>query len=796
MKSTLAIILQKCCVALLLVALWMPTVTILISPATAYAQSTQSPPTSTGGAAPTAAESATEQEATNKVFKPVGCSTWALFLYDLHKCFGRSVSVYVATTMIYFAGWVLDTSAVLFNATMEITVKDFNNKFYQYVHASIQTVWTIFRDIGNILIIGMFTMIALQMILGVEGFNARKRVAQVLVVAVLINFSLVFARVVIEGSNLVARQFYNATAGITASDSASTQTTTAYETGIAGRFAAAMGVAGTLEETQTTLNKVAQNPQNGGFVALTMGIMTGFVFLATAAVFAYASFLLIVRAILFIIILATSSLAFASYLLPKSVVGNYGFSQWRDALVRNAIFAPLLLIMLWATLTMAEGLQRVADKGKLGGLLNNPASGGHINALFSYLVILGMLYASIKISSSFATKTTGFRISSMIPGFALGQLGRATGLLGRNTVGYMSASASDKLASEARMQGARGNRIREGLLNMSAQGFKNVAKRDMNLANTSLAKQLTGMSGLKGTLAGQTKTGGFLGQEDRMKKRAMDKAQNMALTEREVDEFKSKAIAGSRETHKNEADNLKTEHEETQKEIASLKSIIEKHSTEKDSIHKEIQSLDEERKNHDIEYNLSGSEKAKNERDRVEKLRSQKSSDLQQQAQRISEAEKRMESLVIRSQDIRNNHKLLEEKMQQTARELMPKGYSLDGKYSRDEQVRKIAPDIALNRITNAPFVALGLSSKESDRVAKSMDKLAQELREQKGLRQLVSQIDSTMKDGNAAIIQNQKIAIRDAQKNTKATEHIASEMKDMRAQNDNNSNPGFPAAA
>ena len=90
------------------------------------------------------------------------------------QCIVRGISTALSMGIIYLAGLVLSVAGSFMNGVLALTTVDFNASVYTYVAPGIEAVWTVFRDIANIIIIGMFTFIALSMILGIEKFNARQ----------------------------------------------------------------------------------------------------------------------------------------------------------------------------------------------------------------------------------------------------------------------------------------------------------------------------------------------------------------------------------------------------------------------------------------------------------------------------------------------------------------------------------------------------------------------------------------------------------------------------------------------
>src|SRR3989344_1971690 len=115
----------------------------------------------------------------------------------------------LGSLIISFAGMVSQLASTVFEVILDATVIGLGATLQQFgILDGIQLVWSAFRDISNIIIIGMFVFVAISMILGNATYGTKKFVARILVVAVLINFSLLFTQLVIDTSNLAANQFY------------------------------------------------------------------------------------------------------------------------------------------------------------------------------------------------------------------------------------------------------------------------------------------------------------------------------------------------------------------------------------------------------------------------------------------------------------------------------------------------------------------------------------------------------------------------------------------------------------
>lgn len=506
----------------------------------------------------------------------------------------------IAGVLIGFAGMLLDLA-------LKYLIVEFHTQIYLPLATSAgNTIWTASRDIANILIIGMFTFIAISIILNLQFFNAKKTVARVLIIAVLINFSLLFTRLIIDGSNFVAGKFYQVMALDTAVGGAENAVATdavgvldfAATAGVSGQFMNLLGLPSAFD-TRDTLNEIYDNNSGrrswGGVMAIMYGLIAAVLMIAVALVLSYATFLLVARTVLLLFLLVTSALAFAAFLVPKW--GNKYWDMWWSTLLQNAIFAPLLMFMLWVTMTLSYGLVQgqAAQNRSFDKLLSDPTNSSGILALLIFFIILGMLYASIRFSSSFASKITGFDWASFGPALGLGALARVVGALarvggfvGQQTLGRGALATQNALM--ARAKSAEPGSAAQKLYNFGAKGFAGAARRDFNLMQTQLGKEIQKVAKVKNLdeLSGKA-LGGFVGIQERYKKDEKERAQQLAYSDVEKKGIVEKkleaamktnpALKGEYDTAKKAHEDAKTEYEKTRKEaLAEQNKIFDRHA--------------------------------------------------------------------------------------------------------------------------------------------------------------------------------------------------------------------------
>ena len=111
------------------------------------------------------------------------------------------------TYYLFYAlpAFLMALMAQFFNVVISLTLGSVlytNNSF-------IPEAWAVVRDFSNIFFILILIYVAIQTILGLGGHEVKKTIAHIVVMALLINFSMFFTKVIIDSSNILALVFYN-----------------------------------------------------------------------------------------------------------------------------------------------------------------------------------------------------------------------------------------------------------------------------------------------------------------------------------------------------------------------------------------------------------------------------------------------------------------------------------------------------------------------------------------------------------------------------------------------------------
>ena len=359
----------------------------------------------------------------------------------------------------------------------------------------INVAWKTIRDIGNMGFIFVLLYAAIRTILGI-GKETQNLIVKIVVVAILINFSLFFTKVVIDISNVLALTFYEAIVPGAAATGFSIS-----ETGLSHAFTQYLKLTSLFGSTAEL------NLSVGGVI--TMGIMGSLLLLISAFVFFAVAIMFIIRFVVLIIVLILSPIAFLSFVLPE--MKKYR-DQWWGALSGQAFFAPIYFALTWISLKVLDGIMNgekavfgpAADFSAIGNLgatagssMINNTSAGVVATFINFAVVIALIIISLIIAKEWSGKAgpgVG-KLTSWATGVAGGATLGVAGRFGRNTFGRVGTAIGDseKLKERASQGGFGGAAARLAL----ATGRK-TGGAGFDLRSSFMGGQLDAGKGQKG----------------------------------------------------------------------------------------------------------------------------------------------------------------------------------------------------------------------------------------------------------------------------------------------------------
>lgn len=284
-----------------------------------------------------------------------------------------------AYTFIIFVFTLLINALVfVFAAILDLITYLSIGKFKSVVDASgITLAWTIMRNLLNISFIFVLLYISITTILGSAGPKQKSTIAQVIIAALLINFSLFFTRIAIDAGNYVAVALFNQTGGTLGQATENIMNATKLSTVFNFDF--------TLTGQSSKLILM--------YSQMILGILLIWAF-------ASAAFLFLGRMILLLFLMATSPIGFVGDAIPW--LKEYS-DQWKKTLFGQIMVAPIFFLFMVIINEFLKNYSKINTA--VEGVW---ASKFTLGPIIYYTIIIGFLMVAVK-----ATKKLSGEVGNM-----------------------------------------------------------------------------------------------------------------------------------------------------------------------------------------------------------------------------------------------------------------------------------------------------------------------------------------------------------------------------------------------
>ena len=353
---------------------------------------------------------------------------------------------WIATTFANLLIWISGGFLWLGGQLLDYSVRTNVCDLAQYTHTDVVTNgWTIARNVANFFFIFILLYIAISIILNI-GNDQKKLIVWVIIIALLINFSAVFTRFVIDVSNVFAYQFYSSIVGRTVSDPCTAEQSSAKR--IAARYMHALKLNEWAQEDEPSTETIYE--AGSGLAAIMVaGIGSAVFIMITAWGFIVAAVLMFIRTALLMILIILSPLAFMGMIIPQL---RQMLKSWWAALIGQAFFAPIYLFFVFLTLVLIQGSAGVFEAASSKSGTSILMSAFVKYSIYITLIIFGLVQAK-KMSSIGAEA-----VQEKVLGGLDWARGQATGVAGRHTIGRIGRKIGDNEWIKSASAGGKGMR--------------------------------------------------------------------------------------------------------------------------------------------------------------------------------------------------------------------------------------------------------------------------------------------------------------------------------------------------
>lgn len=432
-------------------------------------------------------------------------------------CYLVKFTVYITT---FVPNVIATVSGLLSDFFLKFAMdpKMYGLSYTEGLGSMIYGAWSIVRDFANIGFIFALFVAAFMLILNKNQINnvqfePKRVVVRVVIMALLVNFSLMFCRVIIQSADVFSHILYNK---IVVDVKGETAISTFLKE--AGVKSVSFGLVTNTNPQQLFMNQGVSKDDSGSYTEyLAIGFITFFIYLIYIYLFVSMMLLWMGRIFGAWIAMILSPIAFVSWAIPFIEDDKHiGFTNWLQNFVKLAFMVPIYLFFVYIAIEVMN-LQNLTT-----GIINDPNAGWMFTVIVTIIKVLLPLLAATFILMKGKTiaydmsgeigKVAG-KFTGMATSLALGAATGGSALLARQTLGRAgSAIANNNTLLNAQAKGGltgfgagliRKSGTSVGAATFDVRNSENIMKRFGGVTGAAGEKIDLGTKGLQ-------KDGGFI----------------------------------------------------------------------------------------------------------------------------------------------------------------------------------------------------------------------------------------------------------------------------------------------
>lgn len=361
----------------------------------------------------------------------------------------KAIAAVLYSIVVTVFGWLVYVGGELLHIGLNDFVFAFQSNYLNIFGVAIDYLWSVVRDLINLTFIFGLIYIGFRLIFDAEDTRARRALVMLIGAALLVNFSLFFAKTVVDVSNLTA---FEVAKGLTVLSGDSSDN-------VSDQFMNVLGIQSVLNLDGNFKSAEAKMTEfdDGGAFAYVFGIMI--LFFVAAFVFAAGGILLIIRFVSLCLYMIFAPIMFLGWVIPAFANAS---RKWWHGFLNQAFIAPAYIFMLYISMYILSAISSNPQLGSTsyidafsassGASLSGDNSGVSAAAAFAFFgLAIGFLIASLIVAKKMGAVGADATIR-------VGQnlRRRGQGLVYRNTAGRIANQASEKLNRLAADDGQSG----------------------------------------------------------------------------------------------------------------------------------------------------------------------------------------------------------------------------------------------------------------------------------------------------------------------------------------------------
>ncbi|MBU4223805.1 type IV secretion system protein [Patescibacteria group bacterium] len=229
--------------------------------------------------------------------------------------------------------------------------------------------WAISRDVANLFFIFILLYIAIATILQLSNYGTKQLLGKIIIIALLVNFSLLITRVIVDSSNILALEFYD-------SISVEGGTATSIMAGGTAKDLSQVFVSGfnpqNLLKSKNFASTIDEGVIDTLLVVVVSMLLASILVLVAAFVLFAAGILFVIRTVTLWLLMVLAPLAFLAMTLPAT---KGHASKWWTKLFEQSFFAPVFMFLFYL-------VAKIIDSGFLNNMVTSIDVGGGVSEGF------------------------------------------------------------------------------------------------------------------------------------------------------------------------------------------------------------------------------------------------------------------------------------------------------------------------------------------------------------------------------------------------------------------------------
>ena len=277
--------------------------------------------------------------------------------FDPDAVEGRGIALFVYRFVLTFLGFITLMMGRVMDGVLQNFVFGYGDLYLSTFGYAVEITWVTIRDLMNVAFIFGLVYIGFRFILFADDGAAKRNLALLIIAALLVNFSLFFAKAIVDVSHGILYEFNSMVEFVD------------LEEGEEARFDSLSGAIMYTYAITSVLggdgsSSITNVEGRSGWIMVALITVT---FLLLSFVFIAVAVILVIRTTIITFLLIFSPIMFIGWVFPA--LANLS-RTWLRTFISQSFLAPLIFLFLYISLIITDAIFRAPTDGERGSLVD------------------------------------------------------------------------------------------------------------------------------------------------------------------------------------------------------------------------------------------------------------------------------------------------------------------------------------------------------------------------------------------------------------------------------------------